>query len=137
MQYSEVNKVISSDTLMELSLKTGIAPKEIVKQILNSRNEIESWSRAHCEYGVITNIDKQIMPNTGHYTLTVYWNSTKTQRDGTNIYKGRTEFLINPDIEQRYRSAVGKNCRFYISYKENTEDGSVYRLLLDFDEIDR
>ncbi len=133
MQYSEVNKVISTDSLMELSLKTGVAPKDIVKQILNSRNDIEVWSRAHCEYGVITNVDKQNIQSTGHYTLMIYWNTTKTQRDGTNIQKARTEFLIDPTIEAQYRSAIGKNCTFYVSYKENTDDGSVYRSLLDFE----
>ena len=132
MQYTEVNKVISTDRLTELSLKTGLAPKDIVKSILNSREDIELWSRAHCEYGQITNIEKQTFENTGHYTLTVYWNTAKTQRDGTNIKNARTQFLADPSLEQQYASAIGKHCRFYITYTENPENGSVFRCLLDF-----
>ena len=133
MQHSEVNKVISTDQLTALSLKTGIEPKNIVKFILNSREDIELWTRAHCEYGQITNVEKQTHDKTGHYVLTVYWNSAKAQRDGTNIKKARTQFLSDPSLEQKYASAIGKHCCFYVTHTENSDDGSVFRCLLDFD----
>ena len=133
MQYDEVKQIMTSEKLMEMSLKSGLEPKEIIKHILNYRNDVELWSRAHIEYGKVLEISKQTYSDTGHYKINISWKTTKQQRDGTFSKKASTNFLNDPAILAKFKNAKDKDCIFYVSYVRNDDDGSVFRVLLDLE----
>lgn len=137
MQYEEVlNRApFSEQQMLELCIKSGKTPREFMKDYLKMASGLTDWRLAHREYGVLTNLEQSAIAD-GKVVLTAtYQGRPSKYGDGTQT--GRTKIIQSTEaaekLYQQWSSYLNQSCVFYISYQENKEDGSVYRVLMDID----
>lgn len=135
MQYEEVldRAPFSEKELLELCIKCNKTPKEFMKDYLKMASGLTDWRLAHREYGVMKNIDRTSVGESGVALVVSYQGRANKYNDGNQT--GRTKIIQNQQMAEQLYSEwsqyIGKQCVFYISYQENKDDGSVYRVLMD------
>lgn len=136
MNYSEVRNKIPKEDFLNFCLTQEKTPAEIGKNLLNLECDIDLWNKAHLEYGKLTDIEERDYPNSSSAIFVAKWMS-KRESYGKYEREARSNFLGPTDpILTKWKDCLNKFCRFYISYAENSEDGSVFRVLLDIEPAD-
>lgn len=132
MQYSEIQDKISQDKLAEICVITGKTPKEVIKQYMKIEYNSKLWNKVHPEWGNLIKIEKEPSPTSG-YLLKCTWEPNKPKRGKTEMVT-RSDFIHDDgETELEWRKLIGRQCLFYVTYTENKEDGSVFRILLDIE----
>lgn len=133
MNYNEVSENIPMSDFLTACVSLDTTPDVVGKKILNLKEEAMLWDKAHIEYGTLRELNKRSFEQTGNITVEASWEMTKEVR-GSNIKTARSSFMKPDDkLIKKWEDCKNQFCKFYVSYTENTQDGSVFRTLLDIE----
>lgn len=133
MKYSDLTDKLPNDKLAELCLSLDKEPSEVIKQYMKIEEPIKMWNKVHPEVGVLTEVTTEPSRHSG-YMIKCTWTPKKVKH-GREEVTTRSDFLHDDgSTAKAWEALIGKECIFYVSYTENKEDGSVYRILLDVEE---
>ena len=136
MNYTDVLNKIPKEDFLKFCLHYNKTPAEIGKHLLDIENDVDTWNKAHIEYGKLENLTEKDYENVSDPVFMATWTS-KREAFGTTERQARSNFLkVEDPIIKKWGECIGHFCRFYISYTENKDDGTVYRVLLDIEAID-
>lgn len=134
MKYDEVYTLMDDSEAIRLVSQSGRDAKDVLKNIIDKIDDIKSWNRCHIEYGVLQNVERTDY-DSGNYAIKVTFDTGKVQQDGSTLKTGRFKFQpSNSPLFTNLNNAVGKRCKFYVSYTRGTgnKEGEAYRQVLDW-----
>lgn len=132
MQYDQIERIIDEKDLATLCISNNMTPDQVVKKLIQLRNDCQIWSTVHPEYGTLRSVDKLSYNNS--YVVSVEYDAKPDSR-GNSIRKCKTGFIYdNGETLARINQLVDKRCCFYVGYNKNDKDGSVFRNLADIEQ---